>query len=390
MTEPDEILRELVSIPSISALSNRPVIELAARLLEAAGWSIRFFPYLDPRGVEKINAIARPAHQARPLHQDEQAVIDLAFICHTDTVPFSSDEWPGATEPEIKAGYLYGCGACDVKGSLAAMLAAIARVPAAAIRKRAALILTADEEAGCVGAQNLLAAQKLAIGHAIVCEPTSLRPGIAGKGYGLAEVTVTGREAHSALPAMGSSAILAAAKMILKIEDGAHRPHAPHAPNALFDPPHTTFNVGTIEGGTAKNIVPGRCSFLVEWRPLPEEDPQAALLFLQQCAQQVQAEFPGVSIAVDGRRAEAGFAPQTSPGSPGSQLAAMLTDHLRRQPTGISFGSEATRFATVAREVVVVGPGDMLTAHSDRERISIAEMEEFTACVAALLTMADV
>jgi acetylornithine deacetylase len=372
MSRATEILRELVAIPSISAISNRAVIDAAVRNLEASGWAARQFPYRDANGVEKVNVIASPAHQ-------ESTSVELAFVCHTDTVPFVPETWAGATTLTEHDGFLHGCGACDVKGSLAGILAAIAQTPVGKIAHSIALVLTADEEIGCVGATHLLSAPVLRAKSVIVCEPTSLHPAIAGKGYGLAEIIVRGKEAHSALPKQGVSAIYAAARMMLAIEkrgkDGEER-------NAMFDPPWTTFNVGVVQGGTAKNIVAGECRFLVEWRPLPGEDPTATLEWLKGLAAETERESPGCVVTVDGRRAEAGFAYAAD-----SHLVKMLAKQLGQEATGISFGSEATRIAKVADEVVVIGPGDMHTAHSDRECIAITELEAWAACVRELLTV---
>jgi acetylornithine deacetylase len=365
-----EILRELVAIPSISAISNRPVIDAAVRILETSGWTAREFPYRDPNGIEKVNVIASPAQQ-------NAAEVDLAFVCHTDTVPFVPEVWPGATTLEQHNGFLHGCGACDVKGSLAGILAAIVQTPVENIARPVAVVLTADEEIGCVGATHLLSAPVLRARSVIVCEPTSLHPAIAGKGYGLAEVVVHGREAHSALPREGASAIYAAAKIMLVVEK---RGKGGAARNDLFDPAWTTFNVGLVQGGTAKNIIPGECRFLVEWRPLPDEDPIAPLEWLKGLAAETEREYPGCTVSVDGRRADAGFAYPSD-----SQLVGALSKQLATQPTGISFGSEATRFAKIADQVVVIGPGDMHTAHSDREFIAIAELEAWTECVRQLL-----
>jgi acetylornithine deacetylase len=372
MTSPVEVLRHLVAIRSISAISNRPVIDAAKRILEASGWAVHEFPYRDTNGVEKVNVIASPAQQ------ESMIDVDLAFVCHTDTVPFVPAAWTGATELTERDGFLHGCGACDVKGSLAGILAAIAQTPIVQIERPVALVLTADEELGCVGATHLLSAPVLNARSVIVCEPTSLRPAIAGKGYGLAEIVVRGKEAHSAFPRQGTSAIYAAAKMMLAIEE---RGRSGSARNELFDPPWTTFNVGVVQGGTAKNIVAGECRFLVEWRPVPDEDPATALEWLKDLAQEIEREYPGCAVTVDGRRAEAGFSYPAD-----SHLATTLSDRLGQKPTGISFGSEATRFAKVAGEVVVVGPGNMHTAHSDRECIAIAELEAWTECVRSLLT----
>jgi acetylornithine deacetylase len=366
-----DILRELVRIPSVSSMSNRPVIEAAVRILEGSRWATRHFPYRDANGLEKINAVARPGHQATSTRAD------LAFVCHTDTVPFVSETWPGATVLEERDGFLHACGACDVKGSLAGILAAISQTRGVEIGDNVALVLTADEEVGCVGATHLLAEPVLRARSVLVCEPTSLRPGVAGKGYGLAEVRVVGKEAHSAFPRQGSSAIYAAAKMMLAIGNAAQG----EASNELFDPPGTTFNIGVVHGGTAKNIIPGECDFLVEWRPIPNEDPTVAAGWLKNLAERTERENPGCAVHVDVRRAEAGFAYSSD-----SPLVRSLSGKLGHQPTGISFGSEATRFAKIADEVVVLGPGDMHTAHSDRECIAIAELEAWTDCVRSLLT----
>ena len=358
MTAAAEILRELVSIPSVSSMSNRPVIEAAIRILEVNGWTARQFPYHDANGIEKINVIARPTQQR------ESTPVDLAFVCHTDTVPFAPEAWSGATVLEERGGFLHGCGACDVKGSLAGILAAIVRTPAVEIARPVALVLTADEEVGCVGASHLLAASVLRARSVLVCEPTSLRPAVAGKGYGLAEVVVRGREAHSAFPRQGSSAIYAAAKMILAIETQGQNISAK---NDLFDPPCTTFNVGVVNGGTAKNIVPGECRFLVEWRPIPEENPATALEWLKNLGGTVENERLGCRVTVEGQRAEPGFAysadsplVQDSVESTGTATHRNLVSVPRRRD-----------FAKIADEVVVVGPGDMHTAHSDRECIAM-------------------
>ena len=364
-----EILRELVAIPSVSFMSNRPVIEVAARLLAENGWVSRLLPYQDAKGVEKVNLLARPAGQAGG--ED----IEFAFVCHTDTVPFDLKAWPMATMLTEHDGMLHGCGACDVKGSMAGILFAIAG--AGAVSKQVALILTADEEVGCVGATKLLALESLHVKSVLVCEPTSLRPAVAGKGYGLAEVRVTGREAHSAFPQKGVSAIYAAAAILRRIEERARQAEAR---NLLFDPPWTTFNVGVLEGGSAKNIIPGACRFLVEWRPLPEEDVLAPLAWLRGLAAEVEREYPLCLIAIERLRADSGFAYPDN-----SAFVRTLARLTGTEAVGISFGSEATRFARVADEVVVMGPGNMHTAHSDRECIPAAELEAFAGCIGALL-----
>lgn len=365
-----EILGELVRIPTPSSVSNLPLLAWVRAFLEPRGWRVEFFPYEDESGAAKANLIAWPGTDMLP------DGFDLAFVCHTDTVPYAAN-WRGALKLEERAGELHGCGACDVKGAMACFLAAASWVDAEALRGGVALILTADEEVGCKGMERLLAATHLRIGSAIVSEPTSLRAGIAGKGYGLARVTVEGREAHSAFPQKGISAISAAARLMVRIEEAFARNAQGTPGDSLFDPAHTTLNIGVIEGGTAKNIVPGRCSFLVEWRAIPGEGPEAVLERL--CALAADFESP-CAIDVEGLRAEPGFSPAAQ-----GPLQLRLADLLGGDPMGISFGSEASRLMRIAGEVVVIGPGDMRTAHSERECVPIAELERWTGVLAALM-----
>lgn len=273
---------------------------------------------------------------------------------------------------------LHGCGACDVKGSLAGLLAAALRVDAENIPVPVAFAFTAEEEIGCIGATKLVASGFIKPRYVVVCEPTSLRPATSGKGYGLAEVHVSGREAHSAFPAKGASAINAAAQIIARLEQW--QLSSERTQDAVFNPPYTTFNVGLIGGGTAKNIISGKCSFLVEWRPIPSEEPHLGGEIVKQLAQEIAQQRPECIIEVRVLRADRGFANPAS-----ARLGAALSAMLNRSETGISFGSEATRFATIAREAVVIGPGDMETAHSEREKIPIQELEEWAEVVTHLL-----
>jgi acetylornithine deacetylase len=361
-----EILRELVAIPTPSSVSNLPLLRWVAAFLEPRGWRVEFLPYEDESGVAKANLIAWSGAS------DRGSKFDLAFVCHTDTVPYAAD-WADALVLEERNAQLHGCGSCDVKGALACFLAAVSSADAKAIAAKVALILTADEEIGCKGMERLLASTQLYIATAIVSEPTSLCAGIAGKGYGLARITVEGREAHSAFPQQGVSAISVAARLIARIEDAFVAEEQQTVSDSLFDPPRTTLNIGVIEGGTAKNIIPGRCSFLVEWRAIPGENPARVLDRLRDLVEEAQASAPRAKIQLEALRAEPGFSPAAQ-----GRLLRRLAGLLSEEPVGISFGSEASRMARIADEVIVIGPGDMRSAHSNRECVPIAELETWT------------
>jgi len=365
-----EHLMNLIRISSISAVPNRPVIEYAEGVLCAIGWTTREIVYLDAAGVEKVNLIAAPPGQDVDARQ-----VELAFVCHTDTVPYSAD-WTSATQPYLANGMVHGCGACDVKGILACLLATAESCSGRYIAGLR-IVLTADEEIGCGGAWRLLREREIRARRMVIGEPTSLHVARAGKGYCLARLTFTGREAHSALPQMGASAIFRAAKMIVALEKLAER--LTQERNDFFEPPYTTLNVGTLQGGTAKNIVPGNCEFLVEWRPVPgQTDVLTEIEALVSGFQSSDADF---RCTVDVLRQQAGF--ETAVDAPLVQAIETATG---LGATSIPFGSEASVFASIAEEIVVFGPGDMRTAHSDRECVPVSELEAAHRVMCGLMT----
>jgi acetylornithine deacetylase len=360
------LLRELIRIPSVSALTNRPLMDFVANLLRPRGWNLRELSYRDASGVEKLNLLATPPWQAT-----NHFAVDLAFVCHTDTVPYSP-YWTAALDPQVIGDSMHGCGACDVKGFLSCLLTTFLQTPEAGYASTVALVLTAEEEIGCVGARHLLEADLLQARHVIVGEPTSLRPARAGKGYGLAEIRVFGKEAHSAHPAEGVSAIYRAARLIGKIEQYASSLKNLLNPEAaqIFDPPYTTFNVGTIEGGTAKNILPGECKFLLEWRPLPGDPKGKISDTVLRMVQELRVDDPEFRYEMDVVREQPGF--ETSAESP---LVRRWKEISGRGAIGVPFGTEAPLMAKLSADTMVVGPGDMRTAHSPRECVPVAELE---------------
>jgi acetylornithine deacetylase len=370
MIRPQTLLQELVAIPSVSSMSNRLVVEWIQRFLEPLGWHHRLFCYYDAAGVEKLNLVVSP----QPMG-DGRIETELAIVCHTDTVPFAA-EWREATELRERDGMLHGCGACDVKGFLACMLAAASSVSAGEMSKRLCLVFTADEEVGCRGARFLLESDAIRARYAIVGEPTSLTPARAGKGYCLASIKVMGRAAHSAFPEAGRSAIFAAARLLREIETLGLELMVDR--NEAFSPPWTTLNVGEIRGGTAKNVVPAECSFLLEWRPIPTQPAEFVLERLHEVVRRLGSEesWEGLEVQIEALRMEGGF--ETRIDSAVIQAVLKETDSTTQT---IAFGTEAPWLARMGAEAVVIGPGSMLTAHSPRECVPIAELEE---CVTIL------
>jgi acetylornithine deacetylase len=280
-------------------------------------------------------------------------------------VPYAKD-WQQALQPVRQGQMLHGCGACDVKGFLACLLTAAESGGAdwiAGLR----LVFTADEEVGCIGTKQLITTATLRPKRLVVGEPTSLRAARAGKGYCLARITIEGREAHSALPAQGVSAIYAAARLVSTLEELSKK--LVMETHDFFEPAFTTLNVGTIQGGSAKNIIPGCADLLLEWRPIPGLSPDRVPTAVREMLDRLQAQYPGVRGSLKILREQPGF--ETSADSP---LVRSIEGVTGQAATSIAFGSEASAWSTIAEEVVVFGPGDMRTAHSDRECVSVDEL----------------
>ena len=372
MSDVVELLRRLVSISSVSRESNRGVIDFAESILTEAGWSFQEHGYLDPAGVEKINLIAWPGNEP-----PRDGAFHLALVCHTDTVPYRED-WTDVTTLIEDGDDLKGCGACDVKGYLACILAAATQLDAANLSKQLGIILTADEEIGCVGARYLFDNKIVSARYAIVGEPTSLRPVRAGKGYCLAEVIVSGREAHSAFPDKGRSAIYDAAKMIVAIEKIATQLKELQA--AGFSPPWTTINVGEIHGGLAKNIVAPSCRFLLEWRPIAGQDPNLVANMVQSAIAALVVADPSYHCELKVLRMQEGFALDD-----GSELLRSVLRASGNEAESVAFGTEAPWLNKMGAEAVVFGPGSMLSAHSPREFVPRSELVRCVEILAAVI-----
>ncbi len=365
-----EILMDLVAIPSVSSMSNRPIIEYALQYLREGEWKIDLHSYRDEAGTEKINLVACTGNTIV-----EGA--ELALVCHTDTVPFDPN-WDEAVHPVQRDGKLYGRGSCDVKGFLACVLEALSRVDAARLERPLALVLTADEEIGCVGAKYLAGKNAIRSRYLIIGEPTGFSAVRAGKGYGLGEILVRGREAHSAFPERGRSAIRDAARVIERL-DGVIQQLASRT-DTDFNPPVTTLNAGLIQGGTAKNIVPGECRITVEWRPIPGQEAGWAASLIENELENLSREFSGFDADLRVLRIDGAFR-----GSQTRDLSSLLEALAGRPSTTVAFGTEAAHFAASASEVIVFGPGDMTLAHKSGEFVRVEELRECVAYLGAVI-----
>jgi acetylornithine deacetylase len=364
-----ETLKDLVAIDSVSSRSNAEIVSYLAARCEVRGLTVKRFPYIDGNGVEKINLVA----QTSVCDLEACSSVELALVGHTDTVPYDPD-WTEALKLTERDGKLFGRGACDTKAFISAVLTAIESIDVAKLSKPLALACTADEEVGCLGAKRLGQARPFTARYAIVGEPTSLQPMRAGKGYCLAKITMRGREAHSAYPQIGASAIFRAARLIARIEQIAEQLKSDQC--AAFDPPYTTLNVGLIEGGAAKNIVAGECRFTLEWRTIPGQKSDYVLTLIKQAVEELQKQDGDLVCEIEASRADDGFETPAD-----SQLVRFLEESSGKASGTIAFGTEAPSMIKLGAEAVVFGPGDIRVAHRTGEFVPV---EQLNKCVGIL------
>lgn len=328
--------------------------------LEAKNFNVKHHAYTDNKGVEKINMVA--------LYGDDDSEVELALVGHTDTVPFK-DDWTDALTLTEKDGKLYGRGSCDTKGFIAAALMAVDFVDLSQLKKSLALIFTADEEIGCIGAKKLADAKPFKIKNAIVGEPTSLQPIRAGKGYCLGEIILHGKEGHSAYPTTGVNAIYRAARLINEIEKISNTILKEDV-RAEFEPPYTTLNVGLITGGIAKNIIAGECRFTIEWRPVPNQSATHVLSLIQHVAEKQKEEDDDFNFEIVPLRLDEGMSTPVD-----AELVKFLESETNKQSGTIAFGTEAPQMISLGAHAVVLGPGDIRVAHRTGEYVPLDELK---------------
>lgn len=375
-----DLLRKLISIPSVNPMladdpaigTERPLAEFMAGFLERRGFRVDWIEPIPGRP----NVVGRfgPSQPRRSLliesHLDTQGI-------HGMTVPPFGGE--------VRQGRLYGRGACDTKGPMAAALQAL--TPALLNRLAEAgvqliYVGAVGEEKGNVGAEQLVDLE-LGADEALILEPTELAIVHAHKGAMWFELEARGRAAHSSNPALGVNAILGMMKAIAAIQrDVVAAQQKP--PHPLLG--HSTFNVGLIRGGSSINIVPDRCVVEVDRRTLPGE---VNADLLQRVREHMKALVDaGDLTGWEVRPIKDGTPFETTAAS---RLVQRLAAACRQsgepgRTEGAPWYSDAGPFARTCREVAVFGPGSIKQAHTADEYIEIASLEKGHAILVEFLT----
>ena len=373
MTDAVGVAQALVRVPSVNCFEGdvdeshtgeAALTDALERLLHELGIPCVRQP-VPPRGENVIAYVESPGAKRTVL-----------FDAHQDTVPVEGMTISPFTG-ELRDGRLWGRGACDVKGGMAAMIAAMGRLIAERPRGAANVVLscTVDEEHTFRGVKRLLngpwplgAARP---DFAITAEPTRLRIVIAHKGLTRWKIKTEGKSAHGASPELGVNAVYLMAPVISTLEEYARSLTAgPRHP--LLGP--ASLSVGTIKGGTSVNTVPAFCEVELDSRLIPGQTPQSALAECRHAVlSRVGAGFP-VTFQ------EPWIAEPALDTPPDSQVAQVALGAVSRvmgeaSACGVPYGTNASTLSAGGIPAVVLGPGDIAQAHTQDEWIDVRQIE---------------
>ena len=364
------ILRDLIAIPSVNPAYDPESAgeSLIATYIAAWARSLGLDVHRQSVFPGRDNVLVRLA----PEDADAGNPPVLLLEAHTDTV--SVDTMADPFTPSIRDGRLYGRGACDTKGSLAAMMAAVESLVAERndLPCVVELLAAVDEETSGTGVRAHVEAGHRADG-AIVGEPTGLRVIHAHNGCIRGEIVVTGRAAHTSVAGEGINAIEGMAEVIVALRDL----NAELANRAGGVAANGSLTVSHISGGTGINIVPEQCVISYDRRTVPGEVAADVLAEIDAALGRVRSARPDLGIE---RRVPALIdnALDTAPdaGIVRVASAANLSLGLDPAPTTVPYGSDASKLGVDAGvPAIVYGPGDIAQAHGAGEYVEIAQVE---------------
>ncbi|MCC6509642.1 MAG: M20/M25/M40 family metallo-hydrolase [Pirellulaceae bacterium] len=356
------LAQEMIAHDSVSVRSNAPIAAQMRGWLETLGFEIEQLEMTDGAGQLKVSLVAKRGKGSG----------GIAYFCHNDVVPV--DDWNAAAggpfSGAVRDGKLYGRGACDMKGSAAAALAAISRIDPQEQAAPIYFVVTSDEEHGMHGAKLVSERSKLfeeivtgkTVG--IIGEPTELHVVSAHKGACHMVVNSHGRSAHSST-AEGLNANWQLIEFLKYVKQVQERTQSDLTlQNDQFYPPTLSLNLVIKNRPAASNITVGHASAQIFMRPMPNVPWEELAREMAQTASALGLEVGSVSS----------LPPLfTSPERPFVQSALKLTGD---QSVGsVSYATDGCWFTRLS-DLIVIGPGSIQQAHRPDEWISLEQLEK--------------
>ena len=368
-----EILADLIGFASISSESNLELIAYINHRLD----QIRARTYLT------LNEAGNKANLFATLGPPE-ADGGIVLSGHTDVVPVEGQDW--SSDPftaTLRNRRVYGRGACDMKGFIAATLAFAPHLQEIGLKRPIHLAFTYDEEVGCLGAQVMLKELRATGRKPALCiigEPTMMKIIEGNKGCCEYTTHFTGLEGHGSMPDKGVNAIEYAVQYVTKLLEVGEvlKTRAPEG--SRFDPPWSTIQIGRMAGGIARNIIAGSCAVEWELRPINGTDfaftKEEITGFVENVLlPRMRAVYPDAAVITETIGEVAGLEPMSR--SEAVELVRALTGN--DEPAEcVSFSTEAGLFQEMGVDTVVCGPGSIEQAHKPDEFV---ELDQLSACL---------
>ncbi|RFU12584.1 acetylornithine deacetylase [Rhodobacteraceae bacterium W635] len=367
LPETTDLLAELIAYPTVSPDSNLDMIACLATRLDEAGASVEV---LHDESGRKANLFARIGPEVPG---------GIMLSGHTDVVPAAPEDWqsdPFAMRADDAR--LYGRGACDMKGFIAASVAMAPLFAERELTKPLYFAFTHDEEVGCLGAQSLVEALRgrdLLPDIAIVGEPTEMRIIEGHKGCCEYSTHFRGLAGHGSSPDHGVNAVEFAVRYVNRLMElkEALKTRAPA--DSLFEPPWTTINTGALSGGVAHNVIPGHAQVDWEMRPVQKSDADFVRGDLWRYCEEVllpamRSVSPEATIETEVVGEVQGLIPASE-----NEARDIIMELTGANGAGVvPFGTEAGLFQDLGMSVVVCGPGCIDQAHKPDEYVDLTQM----------------
>lgn len=371
ISETKRILGDLIGFPTVSTDSNLDMMGYIREYLEALGARVEIFH--DPTG-KKANLFAT-------LGPDVDGGIILSG--HSDVVPVTDQPW--TSDPfvmEERDNRLFGRGACDMKGFIAAALAMAPIYAKLDLKRPIHFAFTHDEEVGCVGAAHLvpeLRKRGYKPSIAIIGEPTEMRIIEGHKGCCEYTTRFTGLEGHGSSPDLGVNAAEYAVRYVTRLMELREELKARVPENSRFEPPWTTMNIGGIRGGVMHNVIVSKAEVDWEFRPVQQSDfhfmkDQISAYVSGELLPAMRTVHPDASIETEILGEVEGLEPMDE--NEAKDLIMELTG--ANGADVVPFGTEAGIFQSLGLSAVVCGPGSIAQAHKADEYVAI---DQLAACL---------
>lgn len=351
-----QLTRDIVAINSVSQRSNKEVSDLLEHTLKGCDFEVERLEYLDDNGEQKVSLVGKKGEGSD----------GFGLFSHSDTVPGLEGEWD-PFDPVIQDGRLFGRGSCDMKGPLAATIAAGAKVDAADLKKSLFIVVTADEEISGGGARQVAEESDFFNAerpkHGVIAEPTRLTPVYAHKGGGRVFVTASGRAAHTSTD-RGVSANFLIAPFLAEMAEFAKLFKTDESfMNREFNPPTNGFNMVLDDGGCRPNVAAAKTVCTLSFRPMPNDRSDDVIAMITEAAEKYGLEASS----------NQGTPFYVSPDAEIVQAGLKATGAAKAGT--VPFGTDAHAFKHDL-DLVILGPGDIVQAHTVGEWIDIAQLSE--------------